>query len=63
MYIPYAPAFVILNLIIYWEGSEDLTRTHEKKLNLYLYVSAKRAHPAGLLLTSTHYAADGMFIV
>ena len=40
---------VIQDLIVYWEGTEYLTRTHEKELNLYLYVSANSAHPRGVL--------------
>ena len=38
-----------LDLTVYWEGTKYLTRTHQKELNLYLYVPANSAHPKGIL--------------
>lgn len=40
---------VFLDLIISRTASRYITRTHEKALNLYLYISAKSAHPSHVL--------------
>ena len=40
---------VFLDLCIVRDGSTVYTRTHQKSLNLYLYIPANSAHPPGVL--------------
>lgn len=38
-----------LDLVIFWEKNKFLTKTHEKALNLYLYVTSSSSHPRSTL--------------